>query len=359
MVKNIRTGFDDPSSTTPSTLLKVACIGAGDIVRATHLPVLKSLAGVEIAWIADPNENRAKEMAKVYDVPFRSLPTDLSDLPAADVFLLACPFGVRDPYYSALRGRSASLYVEKPFARSSQRHAELCSWFPSFALASGLMMRCWGVNVMVQNILQQQIFGPLRAIRFGFGKPGLVTQGNYYFESKRGGAGMISEVGIHGIDAALFVTRATQADIVSSNTILERDLDLHTEAKFRARTADDQEFDLEFTISSLQPTIEGIEIDCVDATLAYPLPGQGYALIAEKVNMDVTVRPKRGGSTYIIRPEYVPLHPTTKFQMFHEYWKTFLDGIRTQRANSTSAAQAQLTTEVIEKCYQFNHQELA
>jgi predicted dehydrogenase len=335
--------------------LKVACIGAGDIVRATHLPVLKAMPEVEVSWIADVNEARAREMAKVYKVPFCALPKNLAELPSADVYLLACPFGVRDPYYSVLRDRTASVYVEKPFARTSERHAELCSWFPDYALASGLMMRCYGPNLMVRQLLQQQLFGRLQSVRFGFGKPGLVTQGNYYFEPGRGGAGMISEVGIHGIDAALFVSRATRADMESVNTVLQDDLDLHTEARLTAMNAEGQEFALEFTISSLQPTIEGVEIDCEYATLSYPLPGQGYALIAEKVDTDVVVQPKDGGAAYTIHPRYVPLHATSKFQMFHEYWRMFLAGVGTKAANSTSARQAQLTTEVIENCYRLSH----
>jgi predicted dehydrogenase len=296
-------------------------------------------------------------MAKVYDVPYCLLPKELSQLPPADIYLMACPFGVRDPYYSVLRERSASLYVEKPFARTATRHAELCSWFPDFALASGLMMRCYGPNLMVRSILQQRIFGPLETIRFGFGKPGLVTQGNYYFESRRGGAGMISEVGIHGIDAALFVSRATRTEMRSVHTILQDDLDLHTEARLQAQDAEGQNFDFELTISSLQPTIEGIEIDCEHATLSYSLPGQGYALIAEKVDMDVVVQPRRGGPAYTIHPKYLPLHPTSKFQMFHKYWKMFVAGVNARTANWTAAVESQLTTEVIENCYRFSSSE--
>jgi predicted dehydrogenase len=338
--------------------LKVAAIGAGDIVRAAHLPVLKAMTEVEVVWIADANESRAREMGRVYKVPYRALPKDLSQLPIADVYLMACPFGVRDPYYAVLRERQAALYVEKPFARTSRRHAELCSWFPDFALASGLMMRCYGPNVMVRNLLQQQLFGPIETIRFGFGKPGLVTQGNYYFDSRRGGAGMISEVGIHGIDAALFISGAETTEMESVNTVLQDDLDLHTQARFRVRNADGQKFGFEFTISSLEPTIEGIEVDCEYATLSYPLPGQGYALIAEAPGMDVVVQPKGGGPAYTIQPKYVPLHPTSKFQMFHEYWKMFLAGVNAKSANLTCAMQAQLTTEVIENCYRSSNREL-
>jgi predicted dehydrogenase len=348
----VTTGRDDTFSPKSTRPLSVGCIGAGDIVRATHLPVLKAMPEVEVAWVTDVDEGRARQLAKVYDVPFSPLPTDLSELPLADVYLIACPFGARDPYYGVFRERSVALYVEKPFARTSRRHAEICSWFPDFALASGLMMRCWGPNIMVRNILQQQLFGPLKAIRFGFGKPGIVTHGNFYFETNRGGAGMISEVGIHGIDAALFVSRATRARITSAHTVFEGDLDLHTEAQFRARTADNHEFELGFVVSSLQPTIEGIEVDCEYAKLTYHLPGQGYALINENTNMNVVVQPTNGGATYTIGPEYVPLYPATKFQMFRENWAHFLGGVNTRIANWTSAVQAHLTTDVIEQCYQ-------
>ena len=305
---------------------------------------------VDVAWITDPNEVRAKELAKVYRVPFRSFPKDLTQLPEADVYLMACPFGVRDPYFALLRDRQAPIYVEKPFARTAERHAELCSAFPDYALASGLMMRCWGTNVLARKVLQQQLFGPLKTIRFGFGKPGIVTQGNYYFETKRGGAGMLSEVGIHGIDSSLFVSRARRAEVESVNTLFAGDLDLHTEAKLKASDAEGHQFAVEFTISSLQPTIEGIEIECEHATLSYPLPGQGYALIAEEVGMGLSVRPKNGGGAYRIGPEYVALHPSTKFQMFHENWQLFLEGVSTRSANRTSAAESYLTTDVIERC---------
>ena len=335
---------------TNGARITVGCIGAGDIVRAAHLPVLKAMDHVDVSWVTDPNEARAKQLAKVYDVQYCPLPCNLDELPTADAYLMACPFGARDPYYSLLRSRCAPIYVEKPFARSSKRHAELCSWFPDYSLASGLMMRSWGPNILARQIIEQQVFGPIRAVRFGFGKPGLVTHGNYYFESKRGGAGLMSEVGIHGIDASLFVSRATEAEVKSAKTILDGDLDLHTEARLRASDAEGAQFVIDFTISSLQPTIEGIEIDCEYATLSYPLPGQGYAVIAETPNMDVSVRPRNGGTTYTIRPSHTDLYPNTKFQMFHENWRLFIEGITSRTANRTSASHSYLTTKVIEEC---------
>jgi predicted dehydrogenase len=352
LAAQIRTGYEAAAPPARNQPIKVACVGAGEIVRATHLPLLKGMPGVHVEWITDTNHARGRELAKVHEVPFLPLTNSINDLPPADVYLLACPFGVRDPYYAALKDRNVALYVEKPFARSAKRHREICADFPGYALASGLMMRSWGPNLLVRSILQQQVFGAVREVRFGFGKPGLVTQGNYYFDSKRGGAGMMSEVGIHGIDSVLFIADAVTADIHSVRMILEGDLDLHTEAQLRLHRADDTQCNLRFTISSLEETIEGIEVECENATLSYPLPGQGYALIGEKVDMGVTVRPTRGGGTYTIGPSYLPLYPATKFQMFFENWSTFLRGIKNREENFTSAASSLLTTQVIENCYQ-------
>ena len=350
MLIELKVRMKQKTTKASHTRMTIGCIGAGDIVRAAHLPVLKAMHDVEVTWVIDPNEARAKQLAKVYDVPYLPLPQKLEELPIADAYLMACPFGARDPYYSLLRSRCAHIYVEKPFARSSKRHAELCSWFPDFSLASGLMMRSWGPNMLARQIVHEQVFGPVRAVRFGFGKPGLVTHGNYYFESKKGGAGLTSEVGIHGIDATLFVSRAVEAEVESANTVLEGDLDLHTEARLRSSDAEGHEFSIHFTISSLQPTIEGMEIDCEYATLSYPLPGQGYAVIAESPRMDVSVRPRNGRATYTIRPSYIDLYPNTKFQMFHENWRLFIEGITSRIANQTSAAHSYLTTKVIEQC---------
>jgi len=336
--------------------IRVGCIGTGDIVRATHMPLLKAMRGIELAWLTDLDENRAREMARINQVPYQKLPRDVSQLPEADIYLLACPFGVREPYYEALAERSAAIYVEKPFSRDPIDHGRLCSLFPDYALASGLMMRCWGPNVLVKRLVGEGLFGPLRKVRFGFGKPGLVTQGRYYFDRERGGAGLMPEVGIHGVDSALFVSDAISADIRNVHSIFEGDLDLHTEANIRVRNQGGHSFDFELTVSALQDTIEQLEFEFDHATLSYPLPGQGYALLGEEVNMNVQLQSRSGGFSYKIQPFTSDLYPFSKFQMFHQNWEMFVEGVRTRQANATSAIQSVLTTAVLHDCYQAGYQ---
>ena len=333
-----------------STTLSVGVIGAGDIARTAHVPVLKALAGARLDWVADVNSARSAEMGKAYKVPSRVLGNKPAEWPKADAILLATPYGVRLPYYEHYRQQGAALYVEKPFARSAEEHGRICSWFPAHALASGLMMRSWSTNLMAREIIDSQMFGALRTARFAHGRPGLVTYGRYYLDQNKGGGGMVSEFGIHGIDSLLFISRAQSAALDRVYTIEEGDLDLHTRATLTLQLTGGQTAQCEITVTGIEDLVEGVELEFDDAILSYLLPGQGYALHGDAVDLRISVRPRRGaGASYHLTPRDPGAFPSTKFQMFHDFWSRFLEGVRRGEPNHTTAADAYLTTVVIDE----------
>ncbi len=328
--------------------VRVGIVGAGDIVRAVHLPTLRALDGVRAEWVCDLDADRAKDIASAYGVTAVACPQDPAALPEADVYLLATPYGARMPYYEALRERDAAIYVEKPFACSSELHRRVCSWFPDHALASGLMMRTWGPTRVAREAVATGLFGKLRRVRFGFGKPGLVTHGRFYFDGQMGGAGMLFEVGVHGIDTLLRLSGAQGFEIGRADSVCDNDgLDLHTRAVATLNTEGGGDVECEITVTSLEESIEGVELELDHAVLRYPLVGQGYALVGEDVDWSVRVQPAGGGGEYRLEP-LGGLAPITKFQMFGAYWQRFLEGVRTGVANETSAIASLLTTELIE-----------
>jgi predicted dehydrogenase len=334
-------------------------VGAGDIVRAVHLPALKVLPDVRVEWLCDIDAGQAATMATAYGVPSTPFVEDPRELPEADVVLLATPYGVRRPYYEALRERGTAVYVEKPVACSGEWHRELCSWFPDHALASGLMMRVWGPSRVAREAVQSGLFGRLRRARFGFGKPGLVTQGRFYFDKEMGGAGMMFEVGIHGIDTLLRLSGATGFEVREVHGVRDANgLDLHTRGCAWLTSGDGGVVDCEIVVTALEESIEGVELELDNAVLRFPLVGQGYALVGEQVDWNVQVQPRQGGRGYRLEPT-TGLTPITKFQMFVEYWKLFLEGVRTGVANETSAADSLLTTELIESFERTVAKELA
>ena len=328
--------------------LTIGVIGSGDIAQTAHVPVLKALADTSLAWVADVDEERAIAIGKAYKVPHVVLDPSGGKPPRADVVLLSTPYGVRKSYYDAYRDQGTSIYVEKPFARTAGEHKQICSLFPDYALNAGLMMRSWWANQMVRQLVDNQTFGPLKKIKFAHGRPGMVTYGRYYLDTSKGGGGMLAEIGIHGLDSMLFVTKAQDARIQQVKTVWDGDVDMHTKAQFKLGSQG-REIEAELLVTGVEDLIEGMELEFENTIVSYLLPGQGYALEGDEPDLRVAVRPTGGGVSYELTPRDTGKYPETKFQMFHDFWKKFLNGVRNQESNHTNALSALLTTCVLEE----------
>jgi predicted dehydrogenase len=317
----------------------VGIVGAGDIVSKVHLPSLLATDGVDVAWVTDANAVRAKSMGAAFGVRSEPLPETLDQLPAADVTLLAIPFGVRDPYYQVLARRGTAVYVEKPFALTVDQHRLQCAMFPDHRLACGFQRRSWGPTLMLRDAIDSRLFGRLRAIRFGFGRRGAVGGGGYLSNVKLAGGGMLFESAIHGVDAILFLAGAVSVRVPEAAMILEEGFDLHTTARLAIRDAQGNSVEGELTISCLEDTTQ--RLDCVfdNATVCYSLFSEGA----------VEVKPVSGKSRYLLTG--AAPYPLTSYETTHRHWRLFLEGIEAGVPNWTSASQSILTTEVIEQLY--------
>ena len=119
-----RTGFSNVLDMSTSPPFTLGIIGAGNVVSANHLPVLEAMPEVQISWITDKDNGRAARVAQAYGIADRDLAGGLDNFPKTDAVLMAIPFGVREPYYTALAQRGDAVYVEKPFARDCRRASQ-------------------------------------------------------------------------------------------------------------------------------------------------------------------------------------------------------------------------------------------
>jgi predicted dehydrogenase len=320
--------------------LSLGIIGAGDIVSQVHLPCLLAMENIVVDWITDINTVKVERIAAAYKLRYLKLPGSLEDLPSADIYLLAVPFGARPDYYAALRGKGAALYVEKPFAKTVDFHNQICSWFPPYALACGFQRRVDGSTQTLINIIKNELFGKLTKIEFGFGQPGVSTGGKFYSKVDLAGGGILLEQAIHGIDTILFCAGAKKVRITSGFMIMDKGFDLHTEARLRLTDSSNNEFDCNIMVSSLEETIRTLRIHFEKAIVDFTVGSN-----------QIQIRSKDGADAYVMKTTTKGMLPDSAFQTFYLFWSHFLRGLESQEENLTSASQSLLTTEAIERLY--------
>jgi predicted dehydrogenase len=305
-----------------------------------HIPVLLAVADVSIVWITDRDEAKARSVARGYRLPMTPLPADLQDLPPADVVLITVPFGHREPIYEALKNRSCAVYVEKPFSRSLSHHKRICSYFDDHRLGCGFQRRSWGPNLWMKDLIESEVLGELRSVAFGLGNPGMVTGGGFSSDVAAAGGGLLFEVGIHGIDSALFVTGATDVRVSRCKMTLTDQLDVHTEGTALVTLPGARQVPLDFTVSCLKETTNELEFRFDRARVSYSLfSEEGIGLRSIKNNYGIKIQPQ------------LLAGPMTSFQTFYSHWERFLTGYRSGIKNWTAAVNCLLTTVAMEEIY--------
>jgi predicted dehydrogenase len=315
-------------------------IGAGQVTRNAHLPVLTTVLDATLAWILDADRGRAAALARAH----RARACGPEDLDAAlagvDVVLLAIPFGARAPYLEALaRRRSLALFVEKPLARTVAQHLAICQPYADHAIACGLNRRASGAVQAARAILQHRLFGALRAVRGAFGRCGAILGGGQYHSDPRlAGGGILLEMGVHYLDAALYCARAVEVDVESGWMIEDLGFDLHTEARLRLTLASGARVPFDVAVSVLADQREGIDFECEHATLALSLARNRLLLHGLDGRYQVDLTPAVGGAA-------------TASQYIAGIWDDFLVGLARREPGFASARSSLVTTQALEALY--------
>ena len=49
--------------------MRIGIVGAGAVTKDLHIPVLVNMPTVQLKWICDKNEERARRLAKLFKIP--------------------------------------------------------------------------------------------------------------------------------------------------------------------------------------------------------------------------------------------------------------------------------------------------
>ncbi len=325
--------------------MSVGVVGAGQISRVGHVPVLAAMDEVSLAWITDRDPDRAKELADGFGTRYAPLPDDLTKLPDADIILLALPYGVRESYYEALSSREVALLVEKPLFRSVDEHRRLCAAFPAHRFGQSFSRRSMGSTQLVKRLIEQRCFGSLQRLEVGFGSPG-AKAGNYQSDLRMAGGGMLFDSAIHPLDLIFYLTSTRTQQVEDVRMVMDMGFDLHTEVDLLVETPEGDSVRCALTVSCLEDTSNRLDLHFEHAVVSY----SAYDLTG-----GVSLRPLEGGDTYSLRPESGPF-VTKHFQILYEHWRNFVIGVRSECPNYTSAHDTFQTTQLVEHCYQIGEQ---
>lgn len=347
---------------------KVGIVGIGQMAAEVHLPVLAAMDDVEIVWLADPDQERARAVARAFGYRNISFPTDAIELPPADSVLIAAPWGVRPKYYSALAKNGTAVYVEKPLARSLEEHDRYAALFPAWKFAVGYQRRSAGYTNKLAAIIHTRVFGNLRRVRAELGSPGIVTSGRYSTNLEMAGGGLLFDVGVNAIDLVLFVSRASDIRTVNGAMELKLGFDIHTDACAIMVCPNEQEVPFELLVSNLCHASGDLEFEFDHATVKVAPFGSGEIRVYPRDEIrDAQDFSAGHGSRSIASAgaskaracDKAMFHlstlddsdPRTSFQMVHSHWRTFFQAQRDKTLTLVAAETTRVTTALIERLY--------
>jgi predicted dehydrogenase len=321
--------------------LSIGVVGAGEISRKAHLPVLVNIPDVKIAWIHDRNPASAQSLAGAYGLRAVNSPR-AEELPACDVVLLAIPVDARGDYLEHLSSTGGAALCEKPFATTAAEHRLRIGQFAPYALGAGFMRRFFRSTKVLRQVVADGIFGPLLSIDISEGNrsKGSGVDSSFLDDSRLGASrGVLTDLGSHSIDLALHVSAASAFEVQSCTKVLDGAIDRKVTAAVRLQTAANGSVpvELNYGVSWLDRQQNRIQL-----TFEHTKVWSALAPMAE-----VFVGNPESPQEAIRLASQAP-GATTYNQAFYLEWRDFLDGLRAERESVTSARAALLTTSLIE-----------
>lgn len=319
--------------------MKIGIIGAGNIVENQHLPVLKNIKNVSIAWIYDSNPKRVDLLSKMYKIP--ALNTNIEEaIQLIDVCLLAIPLGARKKYIDLCAQFNKALYCEKPFATSLEEHQELVSLFPDYALAVGFQRRCYANVRLLKDVMSTGMFGTLASIDIKQGAFSLKSGGKSSFvsDAKLSGGGVLIESAIHLLDQVLFALGSEDVQVKALKSLAQQGIDYDSEVSAVLTLPGKKKIPLEISVSTIRSYVNGMQFIFEKCTVFCPLEASAGLKILLPTGQVLDLVNTIPGAL-------------TVNAAFEEFWIDFLAALKLCTPNYTSAYNSVLTSKLIGEIY--------
>lgn len=193
--------------------IRLGIIGAGAIVRLSHLPAISQVDGIGAVAIADPDQNRATLLAHEHAgkntievfTDYRTM-IDQGDL---DAVLIATPNNLhRDNVDYAARA-GLHIFVEKPLAHTLEDALALHHICDDAGIITqtGFNQRYWEPVQLAKKGLYAGVTGNVHAFRSVYSESytAYPAATDYRYNLQQSGGASILDLGIHRIDIARYL----------------------------------------------------------------------------------------------------------------------------------------------------------
>jgi predicted dehydrogenase len=327
------------------SVIQIGIVGAGDITRLVHLPVLMNYEEVRVGWIADRDAQRVQNLGRAFGVEGRIVLNGDVLLPACDIALLATPVYARRPYLEYFGALGGSVLSEKPFALSTEEHRDYLALYAHSRIHCGYMRRTYATVRALRRMVRERWFGRLRRIRYSEGARVAKAAGasKTLDMSYRQGGGVLRDLGCHGLDAIVWITGATKCQVGTSTIEWDNETDRQVVSEFVLSESDhlEAECPVHFSVSWLSEQSNRMVFDFDHASVRAGLrPDEGMEVASFPRKQEWT-----GFSVDISGAR-------SSYQAFYLEWQDMAEAFKSGRQGELSAASSLLTTRLVDEVYQ-------
>lgn len=202
----------------------VALVGLGNLATNQLAPALQKTQHMKLVGIVSGTPEKRQRWSQQYDIPEDSIYTyetydRIADNDKIDCIYVVLPNGMHAEYTIRAAEAGKHVFCEKPMANSSAECRQMIAACEQADRLLGIGYRCQFEPHHQEciRLAREQEFGPLKAIRAGFGfKIGDPNQ--WRLDGKLAGGGALMDVGIYALQACRYLTGSEPDSITAVET---------------------------------------------------------------------------------------------------------------------------------------------
>lgn len=199
----------NPPAANPTSLLRIAVAGCGEVTRAKHLPALMRVPGVQVVAVCDPDVEKCRKVAQQFGIA-QSAPSLAEILAQANLDAVGiCTDPASHPELAiAAIGAGKHVLVEKPLALSPAECRQMMAAAAEAGVVAmtGFHMRFHRLVRRLRRLLSEGAVGRLESLRMTWHSPrGDQVLPAWKTRRSRGGGALV-EIAVHHLDLVRFLT---------------------------------------------------------------------------------------------------------------------------------------------------------